>query len=140
MNFENKLYFQNELSNIRTIFINSGCPEVVINTAITRKIYQFRRPTQLGPKKCLIYLHLPWLSNISIRHKMRMKTAVKRCYFAIEPRIVCTTRQLLSAAKKDVVKDSPLERDESSIIVVTGGRPGPSSHCSLSKHQFKIKQ
>ena len=40
------------------------------------------------------------------------------------------------------VKDSPLEGDESSIniIVVTGGRPGPSSHCSLSKHQFKIKQ
>ena len=38
------------------------------------------------------------------------------------------------------VKDSPLERDESSIIVVTGGRPGPSSHCSLSKHQFKINQ
>ena len=37
------------------------------------------------------------------------------------------------------VKDSPLEGDESSIIVVTGGRPGPSSHCSLSKHQFKIK-
>ena len=37
------------------------------------------------------------------------------------------------------VKDSPLEGDESSIIVVTGRRPGPSSHCSLSKHQFKIK-
>ena len=38
------------------------------------------------------------------------------------------------------VKDLPLEGDESSIIVVTGGRPGPSSHCSLSNHQFKIKQ
>ena len=37
-------------------------------------------------------------------------------------------------------KDSPLEGDESSIICVTGGRPGPSSHCSLSNHQFKIKQ
>ena len=46
----------------------------------------------------------------------------------------------LRTAVKQVVKDSPLERDESSIIVVTGGRPGPSSHCSLSKHQFKIKQ
>ena len=37
-------------------------------------------------------------------------------------------------------KDSSLEGDESAIIVVTGGRPGPSSHCSLSNHQFKIKQ
>ena len=39
-----------------------------------------------------------------------------------------------------LLKDPPLEGDESSIIVVTGGRPGPSSHCSLSNHQFKIKQ
>ena len=29
-------------------------------------------------------------------------------------------------------KNSPLEWDESSITGVTGGRPGPSSHCSLS--------
>ena len=43
-------------------------------------------------------------------------------------------------SNKGPVKDSPPEGDESSIIVVTGGRPGPSSHCSLSNHQFKIKQ
>ena len=33
---------------------------------------------------------------------MQIKTAVKRCYFAVEPCIVYTTRQLLPAAKKDV--------------------------------------
>ena len=30
-------------------------------------------------------------------------TAVKRCYFAVEPCIVYTTRQLLPVAKKDVL-------------------------------------
>ena len=34
---------------------------------------------------------------------MQIKTAVKRCYFAVEPCIVCTTRQLLPAAKKDIL-------------------------------------
>ena len=34
---------------------------------------------------------------------MRIKTAVKRCYFAVEPCIVYTIRQLLPAAKKDVL-------------------------------------
>ena len=29
--------------------------------------------------------------------------AVKRCYFAVEPRIVYTTRQLLPEAQKDVL-------------------------------------
>ena len=36
-------------------------------------------------------------------------------------------------------KDSPLEGDKSSYIGVTGGRPGPSSHCCLS-NRLKIKQ
>ena len=49
---------QNKLSNIRSILINNGYTEVVINTAITRKMNQFRRPTQSGPKKCSVYLYL----------------------------------------------------------------------------------
>ena len=87
-----KSTFQNEHSNIRTILINNGYPEAVINTIITKKINQFCRPTQLGPKKRPVYLHLPWLGNVSMRYEMQIKTAVKRCYFAVEPRIVCTTK------------------------------------------------
>ena len=50
---------QNELSNIRTVLINNGYPEAVTNIVITKKINRFRRPTQLGPRKCPVYLHLP---------------------------------------------------------------------------------
>ena len=64
---------------------------------------QFRRPTQLGPKKCPVNLHLPWVGNVSMKYKMQIKTAAERCYFAVEPRIVYTTRQLLPAAQKDVL-------------------------------------
>ena len=97
---------QNELPNIRTILINNGYPEAVINTVITKKMNQFCRPTQLGPKKCPVYLHLPRLGNVSMRYEMQIKTAVIRCYFAVEPCIVYTTRQLLPAAKKDVLPAS----------------------------------
>ena len=54
--------------------------------------------------------------------------------------LICVFVKQKASSFLSVVKDSPLEGDESSIIVVTGGRPGPSSHCSLSNHQFKIKQ
>ena len=37
---------------------------------------------------------------------MQMKTAVKRCYFAVEPRIVHTTRLVLPAAQKNVIPAS----------------------------------
>ena len=80
-----------QLSNIRSILINNGYPEAVINAVITKKINQFHRPTQVGPKKCPVYLHLPWLGTVSIRCEMQIKTAVKRCYFAVEPCIVYTS-------------------------------------------------
>ena len=57
----------------------------------------------ISSKKCPVYLHLPWLGNVSMRYEMQIKTAVKCCYFAVEPCIVYTTRQLLPAAKKDVL-------------------------------------
>ena len=75
---------ENELSSIRSILINNGYPEAIINTVMTKKINQFRRPTQFGPKKCPVYLYLPWLANVSLRYEMQIKTAVKRCYFAVE--------------------------------------------------------
>ena len=95
-----KSTLENELSNIRSILMNNGYPEAIINTVMTKKMNQFRRPTQFGPKKCPVYLHLPWLGNVSLRYEMQIKTAVKRCYFAVEPCIVYTTRQLLPVAKK----------------------------------------
>ena len=98
-----KSALQNELSNIRSIHINNGYPEAVIYTVITKKINQFCRPKELGPKKCPVYLHLPWLGNISMRYEMQIKTTVKRSYFAVEPCIAYTTRQLLPAAKKNVL-------------------------------------
>ena len=83
--------------------LNNGYPEAVINTVITKKINQFCRPTQLGRKKCPVCLHLPWLGNVSMRYQMQIKIAVKRRYFAVEPCIIYTTRQLLPAVKKDVL-------------------------------------
>ena len=61
---------------------------------------QFRRPTHFSPKKCPVYFHLPWLGNVSIRYEMQVKIAAKHCFFAVEPSIVYTIRQLLPAAQR----------------------------------------
>ena len=97
---------ENEVSNIRTILIHNGYPEAVINTVITKKMNQFCRPTQLGPKKCPVYLYLPWMGNVLIWYEMQIKPAVKRFYFAAEPCIFYTTRQLLPAAQNNVLPAS----------------------------------
>ena len=66
----------------------------------------FRRPPSYGPKKCPVYLHLPWLGAISTRFEKQVASAVQRCYFSVEPRVVFTTRKLLPTSKKDVLPAS----------------------------------
>ena len=76
----------------------------------------------------------------SITPNLNRRMVQKECEVFEASGIRPANLQTLYEALLTIVKDSPLEGDESSIIVVTGGRPGPSSHCSLSNHQFKIKQ
>ena len=95
-----------ELDNIRSIMAENGCPDHVVNSSITKKIRNFRRPPSYGPKKCPVYLHLPWLGAISTRFEKQVASAVQRCYFSVEPRVVFTTRKLLPTSKKDVLPAS----------------------------------
>ena len=44
-----------------------------------------------------------WLGNVLKRFETQIKTAVKRCFFTVEPRIIYSTRQLLSATNNDVL-------------------------------------
>ena len=54
-----------------------------------------------------IYIEKCKQNIIRPRYEMQIKTAVKRCYFAVKPCIVYTTRQLLPVAKKDVLPAFP---------------------------------
>ena len=74
-----------------------------VNSSITRKIQNLRRPSSDGPKKCRVYLHLPWLGATSTRFKKQVTSAVQRSYFSTKPRVVFTTRRLLPASTKDVL-------------------------------------
>ena len=60
----------------------------------------------LGPEKCPVYLRLPWLGFVSIRFEKQVKSAIQQCYFAVQPRVVFSTNQLLPAPQKDVLPAS----------------------------------
>ena len=50
-----------------------------------------------------VYLHIPWIENVLMKFEKQITSAVKRCFFSVEPRVIFTTRQLLPAIKKDVL-------------------------------------
>ena len=59
-------------------------------------------------KKCPVYFCLPWLETPSARHKSKIKASVKKCFFAVEQRVIFTSRPLFSAIKKDMLPASLL--------------------------------
>lgn len=97
---------QAELNNIRTILLKNGYPDHFIKSVTAKKVEQFSKPPEYGPRKCPVYLHLPWLGSVSARYEKQIKTCVQHCYFAVEPRVVFTTKPILPATKKDVLPAS----------------------------------
>ena len=83
--------------------VANGYPNHIITSTFFKNIRQFNQSSQHESKKCPVYLHLPWLGNISTKFKKQITTAIQRCYFAVETCVVSTTRTLLPATKKHVL-------------------------------------
>ena len=56
-----------ELDCIRSSLKNNGYPETKINSSISKTISRFQSLSKKGPKKCPVYLELPWIGNISLK-------------------------------------------------------------------------
>ena len=93
-----------ELGKICSILLENGYPEHAINSAFKRKLQQLNFNSVHRVEKCPIYLHIPWIGNVSMKLEKQITSAAdKRCFFSVEPRVIFTTRQLLPATKKDVL-------------------------------------
>ena len=98
---------------------------------------QFHTSPKFGPKKCTVYLHLPWLGPVSNRFEKQVTSSVKHCYLAVEPNVVYKTNQLLPVGNKDVL---PTLQNSNVIYQF-------SCHCdsryvgrTSQRLQFRIKQ
>jgi len=92
-----------ELDEIYSILLENGYPEHLINSTIRRKLQQLNSNPVHTVKKCPVHLHVPWIGNVAMKFEKQITSAVKRCFFSVEPRVVFMTRQLLPATKKDVL-------------------------------------
>ena len=91
-----------ELCKIRSILLENGYPEHAIDSAFKRKLQQLNSNLVHTVEKCPVYLHIPWIGNVSMKLAKQITSAVKR-FFSVEPRVIFNTRQLLPATKKDVL-------------------------------------
>ena len=92
-----------ELGKICSILLENGYPEHAINLAFKRKLQQLNSKPAHTVEECPVYLYIPWIGNVSMKFKKQITSAVKRCFFSIEPRVIFNTRQLLPVIKKNVL-------------------------------------
>ena len=64
---------------------------------------RFHALPKFGPERCPVYLHLPWLGFVSTWFKKHAKPAFKQWFSVVEPRVVYSTKDLLSAINKDIL-------------------------------------
>ena len=94
---------ENLTYKITSILLANGYPDDVIKSAITKKLKQFQEPITSGSEKCPVHLRLQWLGSISTKFEKQVKAAVSNCFFAVEPRIIFKTKELVPVTKKDVL-------------------------------------
>ena len=91
------------LEKLTKIFLENGYPEDVISVYIREKIGNFSADVKFGPQKCPVHLKLPWIGDSSLRFESQIKQAISNCFFAVNPRVVCSTKKALPSIQKDCV-------------------------------------
>ena len=66
-------------------------------------VLKFFGCSKVGPQKYPVYLKLPWIGNTSLRFESQIRQAITKCFFAVNPRIVYSTRRALPSIQKDCV-------------------------------------
>ena len=76
---------------------------MVINISIRNKIPHFNLEPKVGPQKYSVYLKLFWIGKIFLKFETQIKSAVQKCYGAVDPCVTFSTRKLLPAIHKDAL-------------------------------------
>lgn len=79
---------QQELDSIRSILVENGYPEFIIDSRISKTIFRFNQSVKEGPQKCRVYLKLPWIGDCSANFETKIKLEISNC-FRISPTPNC---------------------------------------------------
>jgi len=90
-----------ELEKLRNIFISNGYPLTIVDRYMELVLKD--KLVYYGPKKCQIYLKLPWLGDYSSRFESRISNIISSSFPAL--RLLCcfSSRSIFSTTNKDVL-------------------------------------
>ena len=135
-----------ELDKLRDLFISNGYPLSTIDRYMQHIQVLRHRQVCFGPKKCPIYLKLPWLGDCSTRFDNRISHNIDIIISSAFPalKLLCcfSSRSTFSTTNKDVLPLTTLSNLVYSFTCVCERRYVPSNlqiwpicklHCTICK-------
>jgi hypothetical protein len=92
-----------EILLIRRILENNGYPSPIVDKRIRKRLTEHDKPIIFGPKKCPVYLKLPYLGNKSETCGKTIRAIVHCTFNSVNLRLIFSTRSILPASRKDVL-------------------------------------
>ena len=92
---------QEELDKIKTILLDNGYPDDVVDLNIARRVELLKRGKLHGPRPCPLYMKLPWIGDKSVVFEKKLKNAVRFCFNAGSLRVIFSTTPLMKINIKD---------------------------------------
>ena len=83
-----KSTLKHKLDNIRSILVENGYPEFIIDLRMSKNFLRFQQNAKEDPKKCPVYLKLPWIGKNSLKFDRKIKSSIHNCFGAVQPRVV----------------------------------------------------
>ena len=71
-----------ELDKIKELLIENGYPIDVLLSCINQKLNNFAAEKTFGPEKCLVYLKLPRIGNVSSKFENQINKLSTYCFYA----------------------------------------------------------
>ena len=88
-----------ELKQLKKLFADNGYPEHLVNKIMSS--YVARANPTVWPKKCRVYIKLPYIGQISDRFSKQIKGCVTKCYYATMVKVLFSSRPNFRGMKKD---------------------------------------
>ena len=92
-----------ELDKIKELLIENGYLADVLLSCISQKLASFAAGKTFGPEKCLVYLNLPCIDNVSQKFENQINKTIASCFYVLKPGVVYNTRVMLPSAKEESV-------------------------------------
>ena len=81
----------------------NGYPQELVKKTVHLHLKNLKRIKTLGPKKCVVTLKIPFINKSSEMLEKKIRQLIRNTYYAAYPRIVFTSKPLLTPGGKDPI-------------------------------------